>query len=365
MDALFIHYLEGAFLFMTADLAWPVAAPELSAMAFFDAWQAARLADKHRKPMGAVGLAQAKFVWRKWLAFCTVHGIDWHLAAPDQVRAFAGTVSARKPGSASQVSPVTLRRYWRILNDLYAHAVLTGRVKRNPCAEVMPPVSEKTSSLALPPHLWALLQEGLPGGFQFKAKRNRLVLLLMMRCALTASEILGLSLVSVQAHEGDADQVARHLALAGLPLLQRKSPFWAPLAGYPSGVTHTLQLSGSRPVQARQLVLDARTSAALRDWLEMRRIGRASENDRLLVGGANGAALSPKGLYNICQAHIAKCLQGIEIAQMGPNTLRNTCISGWINQSVPLGEVLRRCGLHDAGVVTRLQRHVNPVAVLL
>ena len=348
---------------MTANLAWPVAAPKLSAIAFFDAWQAARLADKHRKPMGAVGLAQTEFVWRKWLAFCTVQGTDWLGAAPDQVRAFAGTVSARKPGTRA-ASPVTLRRYWRILNDLYAHAVLTQLIEHNPCAEVMPPVSEKTSSLALPPHLWALLQEGLPGGYTFKARRNRLVLLLMMRCALTVSEILHLTLASVQAHEGDAEQVARILALAGLPLLQPESPFWAPLAGHPSGLTYTLQLSGSRPVQARQLVLDARTSAALRDWLEVRRISRSGENDRLLVGGANGATLSPKGLYNICQAHMARCLPSIEIAQMGPNTLRNTCISGWIKQGVPLGEVLRRCGLTDAGVLTRLQRHVNPVVAL-
>lgn len=192
---------------MTPDLASSVASAPLTGMAFFDAWQAARLLDKHRKPMGAVGLAQTGFVWRKWLAFCAVRGMDWIAATPDAVRAFAGTVSARKTGVASAVSPVTLRRYWRILNDLYAHAVLSALVERNPCAGVMPPVSEKTASLALPPHLWALLQEGLPGGFQFKARRNRLVLLLMMRCALTVSEILHLTLASVQAHEGDADQV--------------------------------------------------------------------------------------------------------------------------------------------------------------
>ena len=276
--------------------------------------------------------------------------------------AFAGDISPRKPG-ARAVSPVTLRRYWRILSDLYAHAVLTQLIEHNPCAEVMPPVSEKTSSLALPPHLWALLQEGLPGGIGFKARRNRLVLLLMMRCALTVGEILHLSLASVRAHEGDAE-VARHLTLAGLPLLQPESPFWVPLARHPAGLSYTLELSGSRPVQARYLVLDARTSTALRDWLEVRRTGRAGANDRLLVGGANGAALSPKGLYNICQAHMARCLPGIKIAQMGPITLRNTCISGWINQGVALGEVLRRCGLLDAGVLTRLQRHVNPVVVL-
>jgi site-specific recombinase XerC len=348
---------------MTLDLASLVASAPLTGLAFFDAWQAARLLDKHRKPMGAVGLAQAGFVWRKWLAFCTVHGMDWIAAAPDQVRAFASTVSARKPGSRA-ASPITLRRYWRILNDLYAHAVLTQLIEHNPCAGVMPPVSEKTASLALPPHLWALLQESLPGGFQFKARRNRLVLLLMMRCALTVSEILHLSLASVQTHEGDADSVARHLALAGLPLLQPESPFWAPLAGHPEGLTYTLQLSGSRPVQARQLVLDARTSTALRDWLEVRRIGQTGPNDRLLMGGANGAALSPKGLYNICQAHMARSLPGIEIAQMGPNTLRNTCISVWLSHGVPLSEVLRRCGLTDAGVLTRLQRHVTPVLAL-
>ena len=49
---------------------------------------------------------------------------------------------------------------------------------------------------------------------------------------------------------------------------------------------------------------------------------------------------------------------------MGPNTLRNTCIIVWLSQGVALGEVLRRCGLHDPGVLTRLQRHVNPAAVL-
>ena len=98
---------------------------------------------KHKRPVGCPAcrqasqahgrcraVAQAAFVWCKWLAFCTVHGIDWIAAAPDKVRAFAGTVSARKPGAASAVSPVTLRRYWRILNDLYAYAVLTQLVER-------------------------------------------------------------------------------------------------------------------------------------------------------------------------------------------------------------------------------------------
>ncbi|MEO8012932.1 MAG: site-specific integrase [Polaromonas sp.] len=339
------------------------AAPEaLDGMAFFEAWQSSRVLDTHRKPMGATGLAQAGFVWRKWLAFCSVRDIDWQAASPEDVQAFAGDISPRKPGTPC-VSPVTLRRYWRILNDLYAHAWLTGAVAHNPAACVMPATSEKTSSLALPPHLWALLQEGLPGGCQFKARRNRLVLLLMMRCALTVTEIISLTLGSVQVYEGTPDEIAQRLALAGLPLLQPESPFRAPLASSSPVPAYALQLSGARLAQTRQLVLDSRTRAALHDWLEVRKPGKAGNHDRLIVGSAEGAAITPKGLYNLCQAHMARCLVGFDIAQMGPNTLRNTCISCWLNQGVPLNEILRRCGLKDEQVLIRLQKHLNSIVV--
>jgi integrase/recombinase XerC len=347
----------------------PAATEAACGTAFFQAWRASRLLDTHRKPMGASGLHQAEFIWGKWLAFCSVRGTCWHKALPADIRAFAGDITPRKLSTAIQVSPVTLRRYWRILNDLYAYGVLSQRIADNPAAEVMPVISEKTSSLALPPHMWALLQDGLPGGYEFKARRNRLALLLMMRCALTVSEILTLTIDNAKAHAGEPGTVAQRLALAGLPLVQPESACGAPLDREPPPPcsslipnTYCLQLSGSRPVQTRQLVLDARTSQALQDWLEVRKVdkaGKAAPNDRLIVGASNGSALSPKGLYNICQAHMAKCLQGIDIAQMGPNTLRNTCISLWLNQGVELTEIMRRCGLKDPGVLVRLQKHIH------
>jgi len=162
---------------------------------------------------------------------------------------------------------------------------------------------------------------------------NRLGHLLMMRCALTVTEILNLTLGCVRAPTGTPEQEA--------------------------GLTYTLALSGSRPVHARCLALDACTSAALHDWLELRRIGNAAAGDRLLIGAPNRAALSSKGLYKICRAHMAKCLEGIEIAQMGPNTLRNTCIAVWLNAGVPLLEVQQRCGLKDTSVTSRLGAHLH------
>jgi len=124
----------------------------------------------------------------------------------------------------------------------------------------------------------------------------------MMRCALTVTEIISLTLGSVHVHEGTPDEIAQRLALAGLPLLQPESPFWAPLASSSLVPAYTLQLAGARLTQTRQLVLDARTRAALHDWLEVRRMGKAGPADRLIVGSAEGSAISPKGLHNLCQA---------------------------------------------------------------
>lgn len=340
----------------------PQAFPSLDGMAFFEAWKTARLQDKHRKPMGEIGLRQAEFIWRRWLAFCTAQATGWQAATPGDVRAFSRQVSPRKMGVASEVSPVTLRRYWRILNDLYAYAVLSSRVAHNPAAEVMPAISEKTSSLALAPHMWAQLQAGLPSGPGTKDRRNRLVLLLMMHCALTVTEIIHLTISSARAHETKPPAQPRRLALAGAPALSPpQKDFFTPLAPCP---TYTLQLSGSRPVQTRQLVLDAGTSQALHDWLQVRRSHHAGPQDRLIVGDANGAAITPKGLYNIAQAFMARCLPGLDLAQAGPNTLRNTCISNWLNHGVEVTEIQRRCGLKDQSVLIRLQKHIHPPVAL-
>ena len=96
----------------------------------------------------------------------------------------------------------------------------------------------------------------------------------------------------------------------------------------------------------------------------MRKLGKAGSNDRLIVGSVQGAAITSKGLYNLCQAHMARFLVGFDIAQMGPNTLRNTCISLWLNQGVSLNDILRRCGLKDPQVLVRLQKHLNPTVIL-
>ena len=173
---------------------------------FFASWQAARLARMDLKPMGATGLMQAALVWRHWLAFCTVHGVAWEMARSVDIARFCQAIGPRS--SVKKTSPVTRRRYWRVLRDLYAHALARGIVAVNPAEGAQPPATERVPSLALPLPMWTALLEGLydnfPGGDDFKARRNRLALLLMMRAALTVREIIGLSLDCVQ---GGADKI--------------------------------------------------------------------------------------------------------------------------------------------------------------
>ena len=317
--------------------------------AFFAFWQAARLASTDLKPMGAAGLSQASLVWRHWLAFCTSHAVAWDAAQSADIARFCQAIGPRS--SLKKTSPVTRRRYWRVLRDLYAHVLACGLIEVNPAEGAQPPATERVPSLALSPPMWTALHEGLyegfPGGDDFKARRNRLALLLMMRAALTVREIIGLTLDCAQ------------------PFTDSTGPAFL----------YTLRVRKAGGGYERTLRLDLETSRALHAWLEVRPIGLPSlhPGSRLIVGDRIGRSIAPNGLYNICQAHLAHCLRekGLlaeaaphtvldpgALAHMGPNTLRNTCIAGWFNAGVPLLEIQRRCGFKDASVMSRLGAHL-------
>ena len=320
--------------------------------AFFASWQTARLANKGLKPMGAAGLTQTSLVWRHWLAFCTVHAVAWEAAQSVDIAQFCQSIGPRS--SLKKTSPVTRRRYWRVLRDLYAYALAGGLLEANPADGAQPPATERVPSLALSLPMWTALHEGLHEdllGNDFKSKRNRLALLLMMHAALTVREIIGLTL--------DCAQICASL----------------PEVSVGADPLYALRVRKAGGGHERVLQLDLETSRALHAWLEVRPVGLPAlhPGSRLVVGDRIGRSIAPNGLYNICQAHLARCLveKGLlaeqsphatldpgALAHMGPNTLRNTCIAGWFNAGVPLQEIQRRCCFKDASVMSRLSAHL-------
>ena len=354
----------------------------LEARAFFLSWQDARLASPDLKPMGPAGLKQAELVWRHWLAFCTARDVVWFAAQSSDIEGFLSGIGPRATRSIlKKTSPVTQRRYWRVLRDFYTFAVASEIIDSNPADAAQPRATERVPSMALSHNMWLALHDGLPSGDSYKDRRNRLVLLLMMRAALTVQEIIGLSMDSVEVLNGPLDTQAAQIKHAGLPLFQ-PDPALQAQAHY-SGVqpAYLLRVRRGRTGPERVLLLDARTSQAMADWLELRvadvapagQKNRLSHMSRLIVGDRIGKTIAPHGLYNICQAHLVSCLveRGFLSApephvvhdpgglnHLGPNTLRNTCIALWFNAGVPLEEIQRRCGFKDASVMSRLGAHL-------
>ena len=355
----------------------------LEARAFFLSWQVARLASADLKPMGPAGLKQAELVWRHWLAFCTARGVVWTAAQSSDIEGFLSGIGPRATRSAlKKTSPVTQRRYWRVLRDFYAFAVVSEIIDSNPADAAQPRATERVPSMALSPNMWQALHDGLPSsGDAYKDRRNRLVLLLMMRAALTVQEIIDLSMASVDLLSGPPDAQAAQIEHAGLPLFQPDPALQAQAHYCSAKPVYLLRVRKARTGGERVLLLDARTSQAMGAWLELRAAdaapagqkNRLSHMSRLIVGDRIGKAIAPNGLYNVCQAHLVSCLveKGFLAApepsvvhdpgglnHLGPNTLRNTCIALWFNAGVPLEEIQRRCGFKDASVMSRLAAHL-------
>lgn len=355
----------------------------MTGLELYKAWAAFRAIDSSRLPMGKSGLEQAAIIWNQWLIYCAGKQLSWDKATKFDVRDFLNQLKPRTTRPRPNASPVTVKRYWRVVNDLYAYAVLKEILTINPCELDEKLTPEKKKSLALNSTTWQLLSDGLPGGFTEKERRNRLILLLTMRCALTVSEILNAKVADVSEASASDGTISEKTALAGMPLFQPESPFWVAREEHPIYrlEIETEKFSKVRPKQntenqvlnaptaatpkaissRRVLILDARTSKAVFDWLEVR--NRSDRNsERLIIGEGEGNGMIAKAIYNICRAHIKKCLasDADSIEHLGPNTLRNTCITIWRNLGVSDAEVARRLGLRDVEALSRLDDHKMP-----
>ena len=119
----------------------------------------------------------------------------------------------------------------------------------------------------LAPHHWQSLSDGLPSGFVPLDRRNRLILLLTMRAALTVKELTHLSLENIEVVDLARATFADAAAASELPLFQPESPHWQASEAHP---TYSLTVDSERSVRCRTLILDARSSKAMFDWLECR-----------------------------------------------------------------------------------------------
>ncbi|MET1114214.1 MAG: site-specific integrase [Comamonas sp.] len=271
----------------------------------------------------------------------------WHDATAEDVARFLQI----RPGQRAhhqpqrQISEITRRRYWRLLDRIYAHALLQGWIASNPVQAVHPferPAPEQPTGHVLPPALWAALPRYFPGSDDLQSARDQAVLRLLYDLALAPEEIRQLTM--------DALRNARQA-----PMDAGHNPCF-------------VQIEGQRAAQQRCLALPSSTAAALAAWMEFRtRSGTPATAQAPLFESRKGGPLTIRALFHIASKTIALAqqasqAQSMPLARMGPQVMRNTAIVHWLHQGQAPTEVVQRIGVDHPRALAHLQHCVNAMA---
>ena len=278
------------------------------------------------------------FIWHSWLRFlATADGGDphaWAHATPQQVLAFIN----HGPQSPKNTKPsdITRRRYWRVLDRVYDHAVLHRWAASNPAqgitAQDMPP-SEDPKGAVLSARMWRALERQIPQPDDLITCRDRAVLMLLMELGLTPEEVRLLELGHLRWSE--ADEAPRTIV--------------------------ALQIEGERDKQSRTLPISAKLDAALRHWLQARAGYHAMQGQPALFCTRKAPQLSNHSLLHLVtktlkQAAAASRLD--EPARMGPQVLRNTVLVQWLDAGCSVQEVLECAGMKSPNALQHLRAYI-------
>lgn len=325
--------------------------PAAGAWRPFDAWiRACGQSNRKRERLSEKSAAKYRTVWNGYLQWLGKTQTDWTQASPEDISAYVQSLGSSRTSPASKVrsrsaigaSPVTQHRYWRVLRDVYSHAVIRNDVLQNPCTDAQQvPTSESMASMVLPSWTLTALQRAIlmerknDPTRSWQTLRNDALILLLCHSALKVSEIQSLRLGQLIAVE--SARSGSHLVLA---------------------------MEGSRKNQSRQIPLhDAQLLGVLRHWLMER--GTVTGGTDLVFfskkfrpGTRERSALTAKSIFLIVNEAIARYIGPdafeFNLAHAGPETVRNTVITRWLGQGRDLEEVMLLTGLAEKRALLRL-----------
>lgn len=307
-----------------------------------------------RDPIGLKGEPSYRYFWSTWTKYLKTGRnaelpvpIEWHAVTSEDVVGFL-TSGPESRKEDTQVSDITRRRYWRLLERIYDFALQQGWVSSNPAKALermdMPP-SEDPLGAIVTPKVWAALSSILlsPVDGDPISARNRALLICLTAMALTPMEVRTLTLNSVLYAMDEGTERP-----------------------------HQLQLDGPGKNQRRRVVLPTEAVAALEDWLAIRpRVASKPEVESLFC--TNRAASRPGGkpagqmtsvtlllLVRDLLVAAAKTAGQPLPARLGPQILRNTRLVMWLNEGVPASQVAVWAGLKNVKGLYHLREHLNP-----
>lgn len=337
------HYMKQVDFYISID-----SIPEASVL--LDLWLDKSSTDE-RRAIGLKGEPSYRYFWNTWMSFlgsgenCIKNKvIAWNEVSAIDVKRFLNS-GPRGRKRDTQPSLITKRRYWRLLERIYAFAQENGWVLHNPATQIalseLPP-SEDPRGVIIQPRLWytachILSQGGVDNGIL--TVRNRAICSVVFELALMPMELRSLTLESLVYRE--TEQGRRQL--------------------------YALQINGDGVAQQRKLVVSDYLRSVLEDWLVMRRNLIKERSSQVLLCSRVGAVLTPMQLINIISQLLRRAASESSYplpARLGPQVVRNTRLVMWLNEGQAPSQVAVWAGLKDVHGLYHLRQHVNPEILL-
>lgn len=275
------------------------------------------------------------FIWQSWLRFLVGREMSdpyaWASATPVQVLEFIN----HGPQSPKRTKPsdITRRRYWRVLDRVYDHAVLHQWIASNPAQGItsqdMPP-SEDPKGAILSPRMWRALQRQIPSPDDLITSRDRAVLILLMELGLTPEEVRCLEVNNLLWSDEEPRQIA------------------------------SIQIIGERDKQTRALPVSSHLHTALHHWLQARAGYHAMQGQTALFCTRKAPQLSNHTLLHLVTKTLQQAAEASkqpEPARMGPQVVRNTVLVQWLESGCSVDEVLARSGMKSPNALLHLRAY--------
>lgn len=350
--------------------------------ALFQHWLSACGADPWA-PLSEAAATPYRFIWGAWLKLLaassdtdgagradavkvTDQRQPWQQAQAVQVLQFLNQAT-RSQKQLDLPSDITRRRYWRVLERIYDHALLHGWVARSPLegvSELDRPPSEDPQGAILSPRMWRALQRQIPAATDLISARDRAVLLVLMHLGLSSEEVRALMLDDVLWEEPPAagQTAAPTEPPATDPTATGTDSEIAPATALPARRIHSLRITGVRAMQSRTLEVPPPLAEALRTWLGYRAGYAPMAQQPALFCTRKAPELSTHTVLHL----VSKTLKAASARRpqelpprMGPQVIRNTVIVQWLQSGLPQAEVLQRAGLKTPHALGHLQQFVD------
>jgi site-specific recombinase XerD len=280
-------------------------------------------------------------IWNGFTKFLIEQSLPWQQASTVNINAYLTAVlPLRKNHTAS--STVTQHRYWRILRDIYNHAIIYEWIESNPVLDALHPENEIMPSLSMPQWSTDTLTEYLddectqyPETWQIQ--RDRAMLALMLSAAPKTGEVIDLRTDDVQ-----SDKASKNI---------------------------TVRLTGPRKEQERIVELGQLGSQQMELWL-LARQDVEGYPDTLFFGQKRlpntkfRRQLTHKSVYILVTNFLGRALpEGsfkYGLMHQGAELIRNSVISTWLTDPLKtyggLEEIMIRAGVKDRRTIERLVR---------